>query len=59
MVITEDNKVILAKFVDPEQKERTVDDARSLVKTWMKDTGLNNIGMDIIMRIDAHEYFNK
>lgn len=59
MIITEDNKVILAKFVDPEQKERTADDARSLVKTWMKETQLYNIGMDIIMRIDAHEYFNK
>ena len=59
MIITEDNKVILAKFVEPKQKERTTDEARSLVKTWMKDTCLNNIGMDIIMRIDAHEYFNK
>lgn len=59
MIITKEGKIVLAKFVDPEQKERTTDEARSLVKTWMKDTGLNNIGMDIIMRIDAYEYFNK
>ena len=59
MTITKEGKIILAKFVDPEQQERSADEARSLVKTWMENTGLNNIGMDIIMRIDAHEYFNK
>lgn len=59
MTITKEGKIILAKFVDPEQQERSADEARSLVETWMKDTGLNNIGMDIIMRIDAYEYFNK
>lgn len=59
MVITEEGKIILAKFVDKEQIERSEEEAKTLVHAWMKETQLYNIGMDIIMRIDAHNFFKK
>lgn len=59
MVITEDNKVLLAKFIDPEQKERSAEDARQVVKNWTEETGLYGIGTGILLKIDAQIRFKQ
>ena len=57
MVISKEGKILLAKFVDPEQKERSRDEAESLIKDWMEETGFFQIGMSMIFRIDASFHF--
>lgn len=57
MVITKEGKILLAKFVDPEQKERSRDEAEQLIKDWMGKTGFFQIGMNMIFRITASFYF--
>lgn len=57
MIITKEGKIILAKFVDPEQKELSREEAESLIKDWMEKTGFFQIGMNMIFKIATSFYF--
>lgn len=55
--LTKNGKVILSKLIDPEQKERSKDEAKSMIRDWSNETGLYGIGTCNILKIDASSYF--
>lgn len=56
MIITRENKVILAKFIDPEQKERSKEEAEKIIENWMQKTCLYSIGSAILFKIRMKFY---
>ena len=59
MKLTDANKVILSRFVDPEQRELSQEEAEKAIRKWIDETNLFHIGVCMLFKLNSLFYFNK